>query len=216
MRKFMRFLLWSAVVIGVMIGVARAFFIRWWRVPLNDPYLEASIEPSLEGGDLILLWRFTKPGFGDLVMCPEPGASGRIVIGRIMAEAGDTVTVDGDQVSLNGKTVETERACDDRVFKAVDPSSTHHQVVEQHCQIETLAGQSHMRGSTSGHKVPPRKTEHEVAPGKVFLVSDNRLFPYDSRDFGTVPRDSCKEMVFFRLVGRKGFFDAKHRFMFVQ
>ncbi len=214
MRKLLRILLWVAVVVGVLVGVARAFFIRWWRVPLNDPYLEASIEPSLRGGDLILLWRFTKPTFGDLVMCPEPGAGGRVVIGRIMAEAGDTISIDGDRVTLNGKSVETERSCDQVEFKSKDPSQGRE--VKQRCEIETLAGESHMRGSTSGHKVAPRQTLHKVAPGKVFLVSDNRLFPYDSRDFGTVDRSTCKEMVFFRLVGRKGFFDAKRRFTFIQ
>lgn len=213
MRKLLRFLLWTAILVGVVVGVARAFFIRWWRVPMNDPYLDASVQPSLEAGDLVLLWRFTKPSFGDLVMCPEPGAGGRIVIGRIMAEAGDRISVDGDEVVINGKRVETERACDQRVFKSVDPSGGG--VVEQHCQIEDLAGESHMRGSTSGHKIPPTKTVHEVGPGKVFLVSDNRLFPYDSRYFGTVTRSTCKEMVFFRLVGPKGFFDAKRRFTFI-
>lgn len=214
MRKLARFLIWTAVIVGVAVGVARAFFIRWWRVPINDPYLEASVEPSLRGGDLILLWRFTKPAFGDLVMCPEPGAGGRIVIGRIMAEAGDTITVDGDLVTLNGKPVETERACDEGTFTAVDPSGGGE--VEQHCQIETLAGESHMRGATSGHKVPPKKTVHEVGAGKVFLLSDNRLFPYDSRVFGDVERSTCEETVFFRLVGAKGFFDAKRRFTFIQ
>jgi hypothetical protein len=56
----------------------------------------------------------------------------------------------------------------------------------------------------------------DVPPGHVYLVSDNRLFPYDSRDFGPVEARSCKETVFFRLVGRGGFFDAKTRFTYVR
>ena len=72
MRKMFRFAFWVALIVGAVIGVARATAIRWWRVPQDDRYLTASISPTLRGGDLILLWRLSKPSLGDLVMCPEP------------------------------------------------------------------------------------------------------------------------------------------------
>ena len=62
----------------------------------------------------------------------------------------------------------------------------------------------------------PKFSRQEVPPGNVFLLSDNRLFPYDSRDYGSVPLDSCKETVFFRLVGIKGYLDGETRFTFIQ
>jgi hypothetical protein len=47
------------------------------------------------------------------------------------------------------------------------------------------------------------------------LVSDNRLFPFDSRDYGPVERSTCAETVLFRLVGRDGFFDVGRRFTYI-
>jgi hypothetical protein len=50
----------------------------------------------------------------------------------------------------------------------------------------------------------------------VALVSDNRRFPYDSRDYGPVERATCTDTVFFRLIGPGGFFDASRRFQYVR
>jgi len=211
-RKLARFLLWAAVVIGGVIGLARLIAIRWWRIPTDDPVLEASIAPSLRGGDLVLLWRATRPRFGDLVVCPEPDAADRMVIGRIVAENGDRVVVRESSVTLNGEQAATERACD--AFEVVDPNTGAE--VKQYCDVETLAGISHMRGSTASLSLPPAPQEREVEAGHVFLLSDNRQYPYDSRDFGTVERSTCREAVVFRLVSLHGYFDQKNRFTFIQ
>jgi signal peptidase I len=210
MQKLLKFLLWTAVVIGVLVGLARAFAIRWWRIPEGDPYLEAAIAPSLRGGDLILLWRVTPPKFGDLVLCPEPTAPERMVIGRIFGDEGDKVRVEGSQVLVNGRAAETEHACNPRTFKVNHPGTGAE--LEQTCDIEAVAGVSHMRGGTAGHGVQASPVDQTVGAGKVFLVSDNRLLPYDSRDFGLVDRSTCTETVFFRLVSKDGFMDQTPRF----
>lgn len=214
MRKLVRFLLWVALAIGIVIGGLRATAIRWWRVPEGDPYLEASIAPSLRGGDLIILWRLTEPKYGDLVLCPEPDAPDRVVIGRVVGEGGDKVKVEGAKLEVNGRGVETEHACSPPRFMTVHPTTSSE--IEQRCDVEALAGHSHMRGGTAGEKVLPAPVNTTVEDGKVFLVSDNRLFPYDSRDFGQVDRTTCKETVIFRLVSRAGFFDAVSRFTFIR
>ena len=214
MDKLVRFLVWTAVIVGAIVGLARLTAIRWWRIPTNDPYLEASISPTLRGGDLILLWRLTEPDFGDLVLCPEPGAPERVVIGRIVAEGNDRVAVDGTTMTLNGKKSAAERACTAKTFEVEHPGTG--EPVEQHCQIETIRRSSHMRGSVPTSHPAPSTVSQEVPPGNVFLLSDNRLFPYDSRDYGSVPRDSCKEAVFFRLVSAKGYLDGESRFTFIQ
>ena len=51
---------------------------------------------------------------------------------------------------------------------------------------------------------------------EVFLVSDNRRFPYDSRRFGSLDAESCKESIFFRLVSKNGFLDVKPRFTYIR
>lgn len=214
MRRILRLLAWAALIVGLLVGVLRLTAIRWWRLPSSDRYLAASVSPTLRGGDLILLWRFTKPKYGDLVMCPEPKHPERVVIGRIAGEQSDSVKISGSQLWVNGRLAATDTNCTERTFEAVNPATG--ATLTQHCQMEELGGGVHMRGGVEGHSPIPLEVTAEVPPGHVYLVSDNRLFPYDSRDFGPVDVNTCTETVFFRLVSRAGFFDAKNRFTFVR
>ncbi|MEZ4222462.1 MAG: signal peptidase I [Polyangiaceae bacterium] len=214
MRKFARFLLWTAIVLGAIVGLARAVALRWWRVPVNDPYLEAAIAPTLRGGDLLILWRLTKPEFGDLVVCPEPNMPHRVVVGRIVAQGGDHIEVEGQTLKVNERASSTEEACIPPKFSVRHPTTSSE--IEQQCQMESLAGHLHMRGSTVQHGMMPRTVDSRVDSGKVFLLSDNRLLPYDSRDFGQVEAKTCTETVIFRLVGVKGFFDVATRFTLIR
>ena len=214
MGTFLKILAIVAALIGVAIGIARLTVLRWWRVPMDDPFLEASIAPTLRGGDLVLLWRATPPNFGSLVVCPDPEDPARVVIGRIVGEGRDKVTIDGDQLEVNDRTVHTETNCSDVLFQVADPNTG--SVVEQSCVIEDLGGVGHMRGSAGAAKGGPPPSTREVGPGKTFLVSDNRRFPYDSRNYGSLDASSCKESVFFRLVSRNGFLDVKPRFTYVR
>jgi signal peptidase I len=214
MRKMFRVLFWVALIAGIVIGFARLTMIRWWRVPNNDPYLTASISPSVRGGDLILLWRLTKPGFGDLALCAEPNKPERVVIGRIAGISKDTVEVTGADIKRNGKRQAIESDCTLRTFTEHDPSSGHE--VEQGCQMEDLGGKTNMRGELVTDSPLPAEVKTTVPMGNVWLVSDNRLFPYDSRDFGPVPSDTCTETVFYRLVGAGGFFDTATRNQYIR
>ena len=213
MRKLGRFLFWLGLIAVLLIGALRLTALRWWKVPLGDPYLEASIAPTLSGGDWVILWRLSAPRFGDLVLCPEPEAPERVVIGRLVGESGDRVQVQGSALSINGRRAGTEQTCKENKFSLIHPTTD--RSIEQSCQIETLGSTSHKRGSTEGHGVLPAPVDENVRNGHVYLVSDNRLLPYDSRDFGQVKRETCKEMVVFRLVSDQGFMDVKSRFTFI-
>lgn len=214
MHKMFRFLFWVALVAGVVIGLLRLTAIRWWRVPTDDPYLTASISPSVRAGDLILLWRLTPPGFGDLVLCPEPKRPERVVIGRLVGESRDDLEVNGADIVINRKRQPIESDCAARIFTENDPGTGI--PVEQACSMEELGGSTHQRGEMLRQSVPPSDVKTTVPDGYVWLVSDNRQFPYDSRDFGPVERATCKETVFFRLVGAGGFFDTKTRNQYIR
>jgi len=214
MRKMFRILFWIALIAGTVIGVARATAIRWWRVPQADRYLTASISPSLRGGDLILLWRLTPPTLGDLVLCPEPNHPERAVIGRIVAQGGDEVEVTGADVARNGHRYVVEANCAQRKFTEADPESAVE--LEQACSIEDVNGVKSLRGELAPGATPPRDVKSNVPRDSVWLVSDNRQYPYDSRDFGAVKTELCQEKVFFRLVGAKGFADADRRNQYVR
>jgi signal peptidase I len=214
MRRLARVVFWTALVIGVLVGAARLLALRWWRVPEGDPYLAASIAPTLRAGDLVLLWRATPPKFGDLVVCPEPDRPDRITIGRVVGESGDRVSLVDADVTVNDRKPVTERACNPREFIVQDPNTG--EDVKQICQMENLQGHLHRRGSTGGHKLVPLSVQREVQLGRFFLLSDNRLYPYDSRDYGTVAASSCRETVVFRVWSRAGFFEVDTRFDFIQ
>lgn len=214
MRSLFRFLIWTVVVLCVLIGLARATAIRWWRVPQDDAYLTASTSPSVRAGDLILLWRLTRPAFGDLVLCPEPKKPGRIVIGRIAGESRDELKVIGADITINSRRQIVESNCHPRTFTENDPETGIE--VEQSCSEEALEGVLHKRGELVEKSVRPRDVEATVPEGHVWLVSDNRQYPWDSREFGPVQRDTCTETVFFRLVGKAGFFDASRRNQYIR
>ena len=213
MSKTLRVVLWSAAVIAVFIGLARAVAIRWWRIPQTEEYawLAASVTPSLNAGDLILLWRLTKPAQGDLVACPDPEQPERVVIGRIVGESEDTIKIDGSRMTVNGKAIATEMNCG---FFVVDDPQTGVEHKQQ-CELEVVGSQTHTRGNADA-KIMPVTVESTVPEGRVYLVSDNRQFPYDSRDFGPVDRDTCTETVVFRLLGAGGFKDSEARFTFIR
>lgn len=215
MRKMFRFLVWVALIVAGFVGLLRLTAIRWWRVPHDDPYLTASISPTIRPGDLVLLWRLTKPGFGDLAMCAEPGHPERSTIGRIAGEPRDEVEVADSNLTVNRARQSEEGRCKERTFTERSPANGVE--VEQSCSLEALGGGVHLRGNVP-HQAPnpPAPVKATVPPGMVWLVSDNRLFPYDSRDFGPVPRASCTETVFFRLVGSGGYFDSSTRNQYIR
>jgi len=212
MRHIWRALIWIAIVGGVGVGVARLVAIRWWRVPVNDPYLEASIAPTLRGGDLIILWRLSPPHVGDLALCPEPRKPDRVVIGRIAAIEEENLEIKGANAFLNGRRMQVEQACLEDRFTTLDPQTRI--PVEQRCELEQMGTRLHQRGEVT--ETPPENvTQPAIEKGQVFLLSDNRQYPYDSRDYGTVERATCKETVLFRLVGKAGFSDVASRLTYI-
>jgi signal peptidase I len=206
-------MLWSAILAALVVGALRAVAIRWWRLPLNDPWLQASVEPSLRGGDLIVLWRLTPPHYGDLVLCPEPNAPERVVVGRILGEAGDSIVIEGAHVTVNGHSVATERACTQAQLSVPHPGNG--QAVDLRCDLEKAGGALYSRAYAAGASTALARVSTSVPEGRVFLVSDNRLLPFDSRDYGPVERSSCRESVVFRLIGQNGFFDVERRFTYI-
>jgi signal peptidase I len=207
--RLLRSVLWLAFALAVLVGAARLTVLRWWQVPVDDADLGASIAPTLWPGDWVILWRATPPGFGDLVLCPDPDEPLQPVIARIAAESGDDLKVTPDgQLAVNGVRVLSEQACSPREFVVPDPSSG--EPVKLNCEIERIGGVSHKRGMGRVSQRPSSR-DVEVPEGHVYLVSDNRQYPFDSRHYGALERQSCKEKVLFRLVSREGFFDVERR-----
>jgi signal peptidase I len=209
-----RFLFWTTLIVAAIVGGLRLTALRWWQIPTDDPLLEASVTPTVAGGDWVLLWRASPPTFGSLVLCPDPQEAGRVIIGRILGESGDTVTIDGARISVNGVDIRTERRCTDSTFRLLDPSTG--QAVIQHCDMEAAGARVHMRGTLENLDRRPAGITRQVPEGHIFLASDNRGYPFDSRHYGAVERRTCKEWIFFRLVSKNGFPDEKQRFTYIR
>jgi hypothetical protein len=120
----------------------------------------------------------------------------------------------GADITINGKRQLVESNCAERKFTERDPETGTQ--VEQFCSVEDLSGRTSFRGELASNFHRPPDVKTTVPAGMVWLVSDNRLFPYDSRDFGPVPSDTCTETVFFRLVSAAGFFDAGSRNQYIR
>jgi len=213
MRVLGRWALWSFLALAVLVGILRAVAIRWWRVPNDDPYLEASIAPTLRGGDWVLLWRLTPPNLGSLALCAEPKHPERLTIGRLIGERRDHVLVEGNKLTINERLAATEGDCAENAFKVIPPQGGAE--VELGCTMEVASAVSHQRGNAPAN-TEVQKLDVEIGDGEVALVSDNRRYPYDSRDFGPVVRNTCSETIFFRVIGPKGFFDTASRFQYIR
>ena len=212
--NFFRSVIWALVLCAALVGFARATAIRWWRVPTDDPDLSSSLAPSLRAGDWIVLWRLTPPGYGDLVLCPDPQEPAEVVVGRIAAKGGDTLLIrDDGQLEVNDTRIRTERACPEPNVIVENPRSG--EPVELPCDVETLGGVHHKRARVLSGGLRARSVQVEVRSDHFFLVSDNRYYPFDSRDFGEVPIEDCGETVVFRLVSHEGYFDSESRLTFI-
>jgi signal peptidase I len=210
MSKVWRGLLWTAVVLVVVAGICRAVFLKPWTIPDDEP-LATSVAPTMLEGDVVLMLTRGTPGFGDLVRCEDPENAQKFVIGRIVGLSGDTVETNGRELRVNNKRYDSTTSCAEPYITVTHPVSGSD--VRLYCDRVDLGGREHYRGyADKAQIVSPTKTL--VGAGMVFLLSDDRIYHNDSRDFGPVPLDSCKERFFFRLVSKEGWGDP-HRLTYL-
>jgi signal peptidase I len=209
-RAIVKLVVWVAVILGGIAVFLRATCMRMWTMPSDDGLLAVSVMPTLEPGDVLLLWRLGTPAFGELVRCPDPEVPGRFVVGRILGEQGDKVIAEQTSVTVNDKIVSSRRACNPPQLSVLDPKTG--ESFDLSCEIEEAGGVEYTRARATrppSNQVMPFQTK--VPAGNVFLASDNRYNHDDSRDFGPVPKDSCHERVVFRLWSARGWFDESRR-----
>lgn len=209
--KLVKALLWVTGIVLVVGVVLRLALFKSWIVPPADPVLAASIAPTLDGGDRVLILFRGTPGFGDLVRCPDPEQPTRWVVGRIVGVGGDKVVVEDNVLTVNNTRYIGETACAEKTSKIVHPFSG--ESLDLRCDVVTMGGGWHYRGTGVGPK--QSRVQVEVPDGKVYLLSDNRGIHDDSRDFGMVEQSTCKDQIVFRLSSKAGWLDDKKRMTFI-
>lgn len=214
LRKLAKGLLWTALLLGVVGGLLRWLVVKVWVVPADDPVLSASIAPSLSPGDIVLLFHAKRPGFGELVRCVDPDEPRRFIIGRIAAEGGDTLVIEGGRLKINGNYASIEHGCAEPTFVVNDPNTG--SPVEMRCDVEELGSVAHKRGNRALEGISePEPIQRTIQNGFVFLVSDNRFYPLDSRVYGPIDLATCDARIIFRIWGTQGFADEKTRFTWI-
>ena len=213
MRALVRIILWVTLIVGGIVLFLRATCIRFWTMTSDDALLSLSVMPTLEAGDVLVLWRLGTPSFGELVRCPDPEAPGRFVVGRILGEQGDRIVAELGSVTVNEKIVGSRRACNPAQLSVFDPHTG--EAVDLSCEIEEAGGIEYTRARATNPPPQPTPYKVKVPAGSVFLASDNRHYHDDSRDFGPIPKDACHERILFRVWSAKGWFDEARRMMFI-
>lgn len=210
MRKMGRTLGWILAITGILGLIGYIFLFDVWRLP-DEARFSASLAPSLQGGDLVIVTR-GQAGFGDLTRCLDPDDAKRFVVGRIAGRSGDVVEVEGRALRVNGTPYEGKSACPEPKMPIANPTTGADEEIA--CDEVEMGSGWHYRGYVQKQQFVDRKRV-EVGVGKVFLLSDNRTYHDDSRDFGTVDENTCKGHIIFRLWGKTGFSDTKARFTYI-
>ena len=206
MRTWFKIVGWVLVVAGAGLAVLYFGFFDVWTVPVDDPMIAASIEPTLSAGDLVVFSRHGDVSRGNLVRCDDPGAPGRFVIARAIARFGDQLDLTGETVSIDNHRTPSPRACDTPSRLIHDPRSGEDVTLD--CSVEDYAGITFEALRSGDHPEPFAPVSLE--PGRWFFLSDDRHVHLDSRDVGPIDPSTCRHIV-FRLAGAAGFSDGQKR-----
>ncbi|MGH7271719.1 MAG: S26 family signal peptidase, partial [Polyangiaceae bacterium] len=160
--------------------------------PSDDPLLTASIAPTLEPGDLVVLARHGAPSNAYLVRCADPQVPGRFVVGRAIAKGGQTVGFDSEVVAVDGHCTPSGHNCDPAQWIVHDPTSDSD--IQLECEVEEY-GEADFEVLRSAID-PAASTQEKVEPGRWFLVSDDRHVHLDSRDYGGLAPGTCQHITF--------------------
>jgi len=182
-------------VVGIVAAIALALYalvLDVWVVPSDDPLLTASIAPTLSPGDVLLVARHGGLDHGYLARCPDPETRGRFVVARAIAHGGETIAFDGEIASVDGHHTPSPTRCEPSDVVVQDPATGSDLLLG--CEVEEYAEVNFsILRSFANPKSTPKQT---VAPGRWFLVSDDRHVHLDSRDFGEVDPHDCQHVLF--------------------
>jgi signal peptidase I len=213
MRTLLKVVFWFVVVAGFIGVVLYETLFDVWVVPADDPMMSASIAPTLAPGDVLVLSREGAIGYGNLLRCADPQASGRYVVARALGHSGDKVGIQDETVNVDGKRTPSPHSCDVIQRTLHDPSTNDD--VDLVCTVEDVhSTEFEALRAASPASFPSRPTAVTVEPGRWFLVSDDRHIHVDSRDYGSVDPHSCKHIV-FRIMGASGLGDSQSRFSII-
>jgi len=167
------------IVIVIIVLLIRAFVAQAYNIP------SGSMQPTLLVGDFILVnklvYRFSEPQRGDIVVFKYPIDPNIDFIKRIIALPGEEVEVRNNQVFINGKPlplIEVGRGEENGVRKVI-----YEEVLPE--------GKKHKVQFYEDFPFSKRDFGPVVVPpNHYFVMGDNRDNSEDSRYWGFVPREN--------------------------
>jgi signal peptidase I len=189
----LKIVLFLAVVVGITAAVLRTWFVDVVTVAHNG------MAPTMIAGDRVLVWRDARLARNDVALCRHPSDASRWVLGRIAAEEGGGVSVDG------------------RGQLFIDERRTQRDIRGNVRYTESESGQTwpmmwgiEQFGDYEEHyffeRTDRRPTTRPMARVQgLYLLGDNRgHVGEDSRAFGVVHRAQCRGRVFMRFGAAEG------------
>lgn len=186
--------------------VLRSFLVEPFQIP------SASMVPTLEVGDFILVNKFTygirlpvlgtkvidinEPARGD-VMVFFPPHKNVYFIKRVIGLPGDEIRYIDNKLYVNGELQPQQ------LVAALPPSAP-----EWYLMDETLAGKPH---AMRKHSTPGRLSQYgvwTVPAGHYFMMGDNRDNSSDSREWGFVPEQNIVGKAFAIWMHWESFFSV--------
>lgn len=204
MKGFVRFLAWTTAILAAITVLLFLFVLDSWVVPDDDPQLAISVLPTLGPEDRIVMQRGAIPNNGQLARCVDPQNAAKYVVGRVFGTGGETVEITAEHISVSGHAVKARFGCPPMtvINRANGAEVKLGCAVEENFANWTYQVLFHTEYPEGNHLL-------RVPDGMLYLVSDDRHFHWDSRDFGPVQASTC-EHVIFRLWG-KSWGDSSHR-----
>ena len=168
-RTFLEYAVLAVVAITVALLV-QAYLVKPYRIPSE------SMENTLLIGDRVLVdrlsWRFGDPQRGDIVVF-HPPFSGPVLIKRIIAMPGETISLSGGHVYIDGRRLN-------------EP------------YVRRLNGVQEPTEPFSNGLPWSLESPYTLPEGSYFAMGDNRTDSGDSREFGPVAREQMVGRAFAR------------------
>ena len=160
----------TIVIVLIIFLPMITFVVQGYCIP------SGSMEDTLLIGDRVLVdrisWRFTEPERREIVVFHPPFA-GPVLIKRIIGMPGDTISLEGGDVYVNGEKL------DEPYVRVVDG--------------QKVPTEPFDNGLPWALQRP-----YKVPAGNYFVMGDNRIDSGDSREFGPVPRGQLVGSAFAR------------------